>query len=407
MRFLHTSDWHLGQKFIFKDREEEHQLALDWLADLIKTEQVECLLIAGDIFDIGNPPNYARTMYFKFLAGLLQSPCRHVVIIGGNHDSPSMLDAPKTLLEVLNVHVIGSATGNLEDERIRLHNEKGALEAVIGAVPFLRDRDIRSSLPGESGEERIRRIREGIVQHYAEIGELVAQVGDGKIPRIAMGHLYAAGSIASDKQDNIYLGDTANIKAEAFPALFDYVALGHIHRAQKIGEARHIRYSGSIIPLSFSETKDEKVVTIFDFEKDELKDLREVPVPVTRRLKTIEGDLAAVEEKLEQFKVRHQDDPLTPWVEVILQEKQPKPNIHSYLSTFCSEIGLELLKLRLLREKQDRGKASMAVDLDELTPEEVFLQKCKEDGYSKPQIAALQMTFKELLDWTQNQEEQS
>ena len=405
MRILHTSDWHLGQKFIFKDREEEHRLALEWLTSIIHQEEIECLLVAGDIFDIGNPPNYARTMYFKFLAGLLNSSCRHVVIIGGNHDSPSMLDAPKSLLEVLNVHVVGSATGNLEDELIHLKDKDGVLEAVIAAVPFLRDRDIRVSTPGESSEDRVKRIRDGIAAHYQQIGKLAEAYKNDNVPIIAMGHLYAAGSVASEKQDNIYLGDTANIKAEDFPDIFSYVALGHIHRAQKIGDLKHIRYSGSIIPLSFSETKDEKIILILDYKGAELDAMRPIAVPTIRRLKTVEGDLETVQMKLAQFKARHEGDPLSPWIEVILQEETPKPNIHSYLSEYCLGLGLDLLKLRLIRERVAKKDQPILLDLDELTPEEVFLQKCLQDGYAETQIATLKKTFIELLDWTNNQTE--
>lgn len=406
MRLLHTSDWHLGQKFIYNDRETEHQLALDWLIETIREQRVEALIIAGDIFDIGNPPNYARRMYFRFLASLKDSPCRHIICIGGNHDSPSMLDAPKELLFALNVHVVGSASDTPEEQILELYDPKGALEAVVAAVPFLRDRDIRASQIGESGQERIERIRLGIAQHYDKMGQLAQAYRDHEVPLIVTGHLYAAGSSASDRQDNIYLGDVNNIRAEQFPAVFDYVALGHIHRAQTIGGQAHIRYSGSLLPLSFSEVLDEKIVYVVDFEKNNLKEIHTLPVPLFRRLKTIEGTLEEVQEKLEQFHLRHQQDPLTPWVEIILHAEKPLPDIHNYLAEFTQSFHLELLKVRLVHAKNTQPLMEQSVSLDELEPLAVFEQKCLAEGFDSEDLQQLISTFRELLDWVQELDEE-
>jgi len=406
MRLLHTSDWHLGQKFIYNDREAEHQLALDWLIETIHEQQVEALIIAGDIFDIGNPPNYARRMYFRFLASLQDSPCRHIICIGGNHDSPSMLDAPKELLVALNVHVVGSASDLPQEQILELYDSTGKLEAVVAAVPFLRDRDIRASQVGESGQERIERIRMGIVQHYEKMGDLAQTYRDQAVPLIVTGHLYAAGSTASERQDNIYLGDVNNIQADQFPTVFDYVALGHIHRAQTIGGQEHIRYSGSLIPLSFSEVLDEKVVYIIDFEKNKIGEIRTVPVPLFRRLKTIEGNLEEIQEKLEQFQLRHQEDPLTPWVEIMLHSEKPLPDIHNYLAEFTQGFHLELLKVRIAQANQQKPLMEQSVSLDELEPLAVFEQKCQAEGYEPEEVEQLKSTFRELLDWVQELDEE-
>ncbi|MEL7220922.1 MAG: exonuclease subunit SbcD, partial [Bacteroidota bacterium] len=107
MKVLHTSDWHLGQKLLQLDRQEEFALALDWLLEVIIAEQIDVLLVSGDIFDIGNPPNQSRELYYNFLRRLLNSECRHVVITGGNHDSPAMLNAPRELLAAFNIHIVG------------------------------------------------------------------------------------------------------------------------------------------------------------------------------------------------------------------------------------------------------------------------------------------------------------
>lgn len=397
MKILHTSDWHLGQKFIYYDRIEEHQQALDWLLKLIVKEQVDALLVAGDIFDIGNPPNYARSLYYNFLKKLLATTCRHIVITGGNHDSPTMLEAPKELLREFSIHVVGNSTGNIEDEIIELKNEKGELECVVAAVPFLRDKDIRASVSGESGLERVERIKEGIFNHYQKAGKAVEKYAKQNIPLIAMGHLYAMGAEASDKQDNIYIGDKQNIKGEQFPAVFDYVALGHIHRAQAIGKLAHIRYSGSIIPLSFSETKDEKGVNILIFKGKELVKNKPCLFPIFRRLKTITGSFENVQERLEALHSKYQDG-LKSWVEVIVEMEEEIPNLDGQLRAFTANLHVELLKIRTNRQHRSLAIQTEIEDLEEMNPLDVFRKKCESQAKPPENMEELEMTFRELLE---------
>jgi len=408
MKIIHTSDWHLGQKLLHRDRAEEHQLALDWLRDLIREEEADALLVAGDIFDIGNPPNYARRMYYDFLISLEGTTCRHIVITGGNHDSPSMLEAPAELLARLNVHVRGAARDDLAEELIPLHNEAGDLEAVVAAVPFLRDRDLRTSVAGETGLQRIERIREGLRQHYRQVGELAKeQYGKTGVPLIAMGHLYASGADVSGKQDNIYIGDKENIMVQHFPDCFDYVALGHIHRQQAIGGVKHIRYSGSLIPLSFSETKDDKGALVLAFSNRELVSVTPRLLPVFRRLKTIQGTLPDVEKAIERFVARGGRG-LEPWLEILVEGDDVPPRLDLYIQELVEEMPLEVLKIRLIRDRGKQGGASEAPpELEDLAVEEVFARRCAVAGLREADQKVMQDTFRELMNWQQEQDEQA
>lgn len=405
MKVLHTSDWHLGQKFLYRDREKEHILALEWLCKAIAEEQVDILIVAGDIFDIGNPPNYARKLYYQFLTRLLDPKikCKQVIIIGGNHDSPTMLDAPKELLMALNVYVVGSVTGDHKDEIIELKGENGELMAVIGAVPFLRDRDLKYSISGEGGEDRIARIKTGILKHYKSIAERLKKYQGRNIPILTTGHLFATGAESSEKQDNIYIGDKENIKADQFPSIFDYVALGHIHRAQSVGGQNHIRYSGSLIPLSFSETKDDKSVYLLHFEGKKLKKIETLEVPQFRRLKTIKGNLEKIEADLRKFAERN-NRMLIPWIEVILETEQLIPQIDVRLKTLAEKLGLEILKIRIERKYQNLETQLQLPDLDDLEVLEVFQKKCTSFGSPPEEMKELILTFKELQDWLQEKE---
>ncbi len=403
MKIIHTSDWHLGQKFLYMGREEEHQLALDWLLAAIREQEADGLIVAGDIFDIGNPPNYARRMYYRFLTQLMGTSCRQVVITGGNHDSPSMLNAPRELLQALNIHVIGEASENIESEVVEWKDEQGRLMAVVAAVPFLRDRDLHFSVSGEGGTGRIERIKEGIRRHYEELGALVEErYAKAGAPLIATGHLYAAGAEASDRQDNIYIGNKENIAARDFPGVFDYIALGHIHRPQEVGGLGHIRYSGSLIPLSFSETRDEKSIYLLEFEGRKLMRVESLPVPAFRRLKTIQGTLEEVEEGLRRFAAKERQG-LRPWVEALVETDRMIPQLDQRLHELTADMELELLKIRIIRQYQPLDVQSDAPELGELEELEVFKMKCRSYGNAPGEMEELIETFLELREWMEEQ----
>lgn len=402
MIVLHTSDWHLGQRFLQMDRTEEQGRALDQLHDIIRAESVDLLVVSGDVFDIGNPPFPARRLYYRFLTRLLDTKCRYIVITGGNHDAPGMLEAPKELLESLNIYVVGAASQNPADQLLLLRNEAGILEGVVAAVPFLRDRDLKYSIAGENGQERIERLRKALADYFEQMGALAEPHRHAGVPILTTGHLYATGSAVSGKQDNIYIGDVENINAEAFPEIFSYVALGHIHRAQQIGASPHVRYSGSLIPLSFSETKDEKSVYILEYEGATLKEIRMRPITGQRRLKTIEGTLDEIKSKLQAFAQKYQDV-LRPWVEVIIHTDVVLPGIEQDLRTLAESLNVELLKIRVEASYQPLAVDMAVPSLNDLEPLEVFKQRCRAAGNPPEESAELEQTFLELLDWMRDQ----
>ncbi|MBK9489326.1 MAG: exonuclease SbcCD subunit D C-terminal domain-containing protein [Haliscomenobacter sp.] len=398
MKIIHTSDWHLGQRLLFNERGEEHQMALDWLREVIITEKADALIVAGDIFDNGNPPHPARKLYYNFLTSLLHTACRHIVVVSGNHDSPGMLDAPRELLEYLNIRVVGAAAEDLQQDCLELKSAKGKLEAVVAAIPFLRDRDLMPSVSGETTLDRIQRIQTGIRQRYQDMGALLEPYLAQNVPIIATGHLYAQGAQASDKQDNIYIGNTENLDVDTLPSVFSYVALGHIHRPQSIGGQERVRYSGSLIPLSFSETKDEKGVYCLKFEGHDLGEIRFLPAPSFRRLKTIQGTLSEVEDKLETFAAKDREG-LPAWVEVIVESPTFIPQLDSHLRTFVKDMHLEILKIRL--ERQYRAldeQVEMLDSLESLDVLEVFRKRAEKDQRTEEEWVELEGTFKELCN---------
>ncbi len=398
MKILHTADWHLGQKFIQYDREQEHTLALNWLIELIKKEKIELLIIAGDIFDIGNPPNYAQKLYYRFFKSLLSTNCEHCIVIGGNHDSPAMLGAPKELLDVFNISVISAATDNLQDEIIEIKDKNGDLKMVVAAVPFLRDRDLKAASMQETALEKAEQIKLGIYKHYQNIAELCEKYK--KTPIVATGHLFAKGAQSSDKQDNIYIGNLENISAEQFSATFDYVALGHIHRAQKMGERENIRYSGSLIPLSFSEVQDQKSVTIIDFEGKKIKNIDLISVPTFRKLRLFRGNLEEVKEKISKHNARllldENENKLRTWAEIQIESETILPNLDLQLTDFVKDMYIDILKLRIVRTQQTQSQPIFVhQNLKDMTEIDVFQKRL--ESVEESEREGLLQSFKELL----------
>jgi len=356
--------------------------------------------MTGDVFDVNNPPITAERMYYHFLNELkTTTACRHVVIIGGNHDSPSKLNAPRELLRAFNIYVIGAAPENPEDAILTLEDKNGQPEMLLAAIPFLRERDVTQGVPGEGVAERIARIREGIVQYYVKTGETITQklTGlPGKIPVVATGHLVATGASTTEEQRNIYLGNLDNISAAQIPAVFDYVALGHIHRPQRIAKQERIRYSGSLLPLSFSEIKDKKIILLVDFQDNgSLNTVREIPAPVFRRLLTLRGtfdELAVAIPALAQ-----PDEDLPAWLKIIVSAKDLPADVNERLRDLAKAAGSEILRLEIERQDVPDSPKEMPVEnLKLLAVEDVFLRRCESEGFSEAATIQLLGTFREL-----------
>ena len=308
MKILHTSDWHLGQSFFTKSRKNEHAAFLKWLLQQVEVHQIDAIIVAGDVFDTGTPPSYARELYHAFIGELQGMQCT-LVVLGGNHDSVSVLNESKALLKYLNSHVIASTYGELSEQVITLNDRKGQPSAVMCAVPFIRPRDVLVSEAGQSGTDKRQALGDAIKQHYGTLyNEALSlrasmeekRIKDGSensaaIPIIATGHLTALGVSQSESVRDIYIGTLEGFDAKGFPPA-DYIALGHIHRPQKVAKTEHIRYSGSPIPLSFDELNTQKQVVLVTFESESTTPtISTLPVPRFQAMEVIKGDLKAIE----------------------------------------------------------------------------------------------------------------
>jgi exonuclease SbcD len=369
LKILHTSDWHIGKQLLKVEFTEDMDLFFNWLIETIKSEEINVLLMSGDLFDQANPSQTAMTQYYQFLKRMIPLKCK-IIITGGNHDSPHVLNAPKELLHFLDIEVIGGAPENLAELfiPIELNGEK----VVVAAVPFLRDRDIRKSVPGESYDDKMEQIKEGLKAYFGSVNAYYT-TNFKDLPFVVMAHLFAQGVQTSESEREIQIGNQAGIEAAIFGDLPNYVALGHIHKPQMVGMP-HIRYSGSPISLSFSEKLDQKQVIILDIQNGKLN-FESIEIPCFRRLITLEGTLAEVKEQISKY--QHQSQ-LVDLAEVIVKEENE--NVQTIreldeLLTSEAENGLQIVKGKLEFVNKIMGTSSFigkGENVSDFKPEQLF-----------------------------------
>lgn len=310
MKILHTSDWHLGRSLYGKKRYEEFRLFLTWLREIIEVEKVDIVLIAGDIFDTAMPGNRAQAMYYRFLFEVAKSECKKIVVIGGNHDSPTFLDAPKELLHALEIAVVGQISKDIEDEIVVIEDTVQEIAVIIAAVPYLRDRDIRIVEPGETVSDKNRKLVEGLSHHYETCYQAALKKkqellhkGVKEVLLIGMGHLFATGgkTLEGDGVRDLYVGSLAQIGVEQFVHSFDYMALGHLHVPQCVGGSEVVRYSGSPLPMGFGEAKQQKSVEMVCWN-DEAICVERFAIPCFQRLQQVRGEFEEILDELQILK---------------------------------------------------------------------------------------------------------
>ncbi|MGM0416652.1 MAG: exonuclease SbcCD subunit D C-terminal domain-containing protein [Thermodesulfobacteriota bacterium] len=403
MRLLHTSDWHLGRALYGHKRYAEFDAFLTWLADVLEQQQVDALVVAGDIFDTTTPSNRAQELYYRFLCKVAaSSTCSHVVIVGGNHDSPSFLNAPRELLRALNVYVIGAAPESAEDEVLVLRNSSGIAQAVVAAVPYLRDRDIRTVEAGETLEDKQAKLIQGIRNHYtntcamasnkrAELEERHAT----KIPLIATGHLFTAGgkTTADDGVRELYVGSLAHVEGSVFPQEIDYLALGHLHVPQRVGGAQHMRYSGAPLPMGFGEADQQKYVMLVDFD-GRTPEVETLNVPFFQKLKRIEGSLEQICNAIAELKQQHSNA----WLEIEYTGTDIGAALREGVDSALEGSALEMLRIRN-RTTMHRviHRENVEETLDDLNVFQVFERCMDVYGVEGEERTELELLYREVV----------
>ncbi|MDV7697845.1 exonuclease SbcCD subunit D C-terminal domain-containing protein [Chryseobacterium soli] len=379
MKILHTADWHIGQLFHEYDRTYEHQQFLDWMIQVLQTEEIDVLLVSGDIFDISNPAAASIKMFYTFLNQATKAnPNLQIIITAGNHDSASRLEAPKPLLESSKVHIIGliekdtDGRVNYEKLTIPVVDATGETKAWCLAIPFLRMGDY-PAIPDCTNP-----YTEGVAALYAEAFEYAHQKRQKGQPIIAMGHLHTSNAEKTDMDDSErpIMGGVECVSASAFHEDIKYVALGHIHKAQRIGSKEHIRYSGSPLPMSFSELAYKHQVIVFELN-EEISNLKSIEIPVfvpLQRIPATHQPLHEVLALLEELPAADNDLKTTPYLKVNVLLESPEPGLRHKIETALIGKKVRLAKIdsKYPASKEKTNEFITQEKLNELQPLDVF-----------------------------------
>lgn len=383
LKLIHTADWHLGQTFFGYDREAEHDAFLSWLIETLAAQQADVLLITGDVFDVANPSASAQHRFFRFLREVNQrQPQLQIVIVAGNHDSAARLEAPVPLLEELHTSIVGlmrrTAERALDFDSllIPLYNKEGEREAICLAIPYLRQGDYPPS--DEENDSYAAGINRLYKQLY-EYADLQRAPGEALL---AMGHLHATGAELSDddRSERVIVGGLESVSADSFPQGLSYTALGHIHKAQRVGGREEVRYAGSPLPMSFSEKNYNHQVVAVTIEKGNLSAIEPLPVPRLIPLQRIPAHPALSDEVLLQLATlpvaeAGSDKNSWPYLEVQVLLTEPDPGFRHRVEEVLADKAVRLTSILSSYPKQDEDEAVHPLtytDLQKIDPLDIL-----------------------------------
>jgi exonuclease SbcD len=389
VHFLHTSDWHLGQFFYNHSRHYEHEQFLTWLIKQIKEKQPHALLIAGDIFDVINPASSAQKQLYQFLADAHAiAPHMQTLMIAGNHDSGYRIEQVEPLLEKYNAKTVGvihkNAAGHIDLERllVPIYDEQKHIVAWCLALPFLRPAEITGF------NEHTTNSQNAIAYlHQQLIAEALKRKTQDQA-LILMSHAHMQGGETSDSERPIIIGNEEALSTALFDDSIDYVALGHLHKPQKVQHA-HIRYSGSPIPLSFSEINYKHQIVEVNIDpalEDESRfQFQAVAIPRYIQLHKIRGELNEVIQKLKALpegEIENIDQ--REYVDIEYHTLTPPlPNLRQQFEEALPKNRYRLVRIsRQYLSAENSSSALAKICLEPPTPEKLFQQIWEKQGYS-------------------------
>ena len=401
VHFFHTSDWHLGQFFYNHSRQYEHEQFLTWLLEQIKQKQPNALLIAGDIFDVINPASAAQKQLYQFLADAhALAPHMQTLMIAGNHDSGYRIEQVEPLLEKYNAKTVGVIRWNedksLDIERLLqpIYDVDQNIVAWCLSLPFLRSAEITGFNEHTSNSQNAISYL-----HQQLISEAKKRKTDDQA-LILMSHAHMQGGETSDSERPIIIGNEEALSTALFDEVIDYVALGHLHKPQKVQHA-HIRYSGSPIPLSFSEInyKHQVVEVTIDPSKPAEYQLQfeALHIPRSIQLHRIRGELNDVFAQLQALasgKIDNIDQ--REYIDIEYHtDTPPRPNLRQQFEDVLPKERYRLVKISRQYKNNQVQNSSAKIQLEPPTPEKLFEQIWQNKGYA--QDAAVLKDFQTLV----------
>ncbi|MBX8494127.1 exonuclease SbcCD subunit D C-terminal domain-containing protein [Pseudomonas cichorii] len=413
MRLFHTSDWHLGQNLHGQERDFEHASFLSWLLARLAERQPDVLLIAGDIFDTVNPPVKAQERLYDFIVNAHeQQPLLTIVMIAGNHDSGSRIELPAPLMRRLRTHALGRVLwlddGSLDAERLLLPlpDAKGDIKAWCLALPFLRPAEVTGATLGDDYLRGIAQVHELLI----EAANAKRQPGQALI---AVSHAHmAGGSVSEDSERSLIIGNAEALPASLFGPSITYVALGHLHKPQRVNGEDRIRYSGSPIPLSFSEIDYKHQILEINCDGEQLVSVEPRLIPRAVNLQRLGP--APLAELLLKLKDLPDIDLLAdidrqPWLEVRVRLDEPQPDLRNQIETALQGKAVRLVRIGAeyagTGKRDGSDEESTLIELGQLSPQELF-SRAWEESFGNAVDEQTLTDFATLLREVQQESEQ-
>ncbi len=400
-RFVHTSDWHLGATLGGHARDEDHARFLAWLVELLRDRNADALIVAGDVFDQSQPSAEAQQLYFRFLRDVRTAGVRNVVIVGGNHDSASRLDAPRDVLAHLDVSVVGGFTADDANGTrclVPVRDPRGDVVAVVLAVPFLHEFRLGVRTSTGSVDEIRENFRERFTALYTTLTDRAIAMHPG-VPIVATGHLACVGADRGDAPADVHMiGTLGGLPWSIFDPRIDYVALGHIHRGYQVSTSR-AWYCGTPVALTMREALAPRHVLLVEVDgTGKPPRVEHVPVPRTRDLIELRGDIEQIEIRLGTLRT---DAPLVPMVNVLVEVSHTQASVGDRVRRAVERntvANIRLVGLQQLLATSETANAStiaVAPRLADLTPTQVFERLCASRNIVPDD--SLRRTFDEIL----------
>lgn len=377
LKIIHTADWHLGQTFFGYDRDEEHDVFLDWLSNMLVEKEIDVLLIAGDVFDVANPSAVAQRRFFRFLRKTTnRNKLLQIVIIAGNHDSAARLEAPVPLLEEMNTHIVGvikrKENGEIDFDSLLLplYDKSRKQQAWCMAVPFLRQGDY----PAAEGESDT--YVSGIGRMYNRLYAYATTKRGVNQAIIALGHLHVSGAELSegDRSERVIMGGLESVSSDAFNEGIAYTALGHIHKAQRVGGREAVRYSGSPLPMSFSESRYRHQVVCIELDGETVCKIEPLFIPRTVDLLRVPEKPCPPNEVIELLSALPEQDEYDkpiPFLEVKVLLSEPEPSFRHQVEEVLKNKRVRLTSIIPSYPEREAGKEKVPLsftDLQKIAP---------------------------------------
>lgn len=413
MKFLHSADWHLGNTFHSHSRTMEHAHFLAWLLDEVRRQQPDALLLTGDIFDSPNPPAAAERQFYDFLTDVTAAvPGLQVVVTAGNHDSGGRLEAPAELLRRSNVYVRGLVRRDAETDEVDFDHyilplstlDNSEARVVIFAVPYLRPSDYPAGLSQT----------EGIAWFIDNLTKRLRKSDFRGLPVVVAAHFYAAGADVCENEhsERLVVGGQECVDAARVGGNAAYVALGHIHKAQAVRDAKvPMHYAGSVLPMSFTEKDYRHGVNFVEIDDAGEATVGRIPYEPLRRLISIpaagalsaDEALAALDDLPKRAKREASDD--WPYLELHVFEDQPQPAL---MHTVVEKLADRAVRFcRMVREVPTgvrKSSADTPTTLRALSPDEMAA-RLYEKRYNAPMTDALRSRLEQAIAAAQSEED--